>query len=62
MQVPGGKFRDKSSSTTMIYDTTKEKLNERLKKIEGDVYVKPSKPKEPIPDDKFLVVKKEDQQ
>ena len=58
MQVPGGKFRDKSSSTTMIYDTTKEKLNERLKKIEGDVYVKPSKPKEPIPDDKFLVVKK----
>ena len=57
MQVPGGKFRGEGSSTTIIYDTTKEKLNERLKKIEGDVYVKPSKPKEPIPDDKFLVKK-----
>ena len=57
MQVPAGKFRGEDSSTTIIYDTTKEKLNERLKKIESDVYVKPSKPKELIPDDKFLVKK-----
>ena len=57
MQVPGGKFRGKGSSTTIIYDTTKENLNKRLKKIEGDVYVKPSKPRKPIPDDRFLVVK-----
>jgi len=57
MQVPGGKFRGKSSSTEMIYDTSKSKLNKRLKDIESDVYVKPSKPKEPIPDDKFFVKK-----
>ena len=57
MQVPGGKFRGKSSSTEMIYDTSKSELNKRLKDIESDVYVKPSKPKEPIPDDKFFVKK-----
>ena len=57
MQVPGGKFRGKGSSTEMIYDTSKTNLNQRLKEIESDVYVKPSKPKKPIPDDKFLVKK-----
>jgi len=57
MQVPGGKFRGKGSSTEMIYDTSKSELNKRLKDIESNVYVKPSKPKEPIPDDKFLVKK-----
>ena len=57
MQVPGGKFRGKGSSTEMIYDTSKSNLNKRLKEIESNVYVKPSKPKEPIPDDKFLVKK-----
>jgi len=57
MQVPGGKFRGKGSSTEMIYDISKSKLNKRLKDIESDVYVKPSKPKEPIPDDKFFVKK-----
>jgi len=57
MQVPGGKFRGKDSSTEMIYDTSKSNLNKRLKDIESNVYVKPSKPKEPIPDDKFLVKK-----
>jgi hypothetical protein len=57
MQVPGGKFRGKGSSTEMIYDTNKTNLNKRLKEIESNVYVKPSKPREPIPDDKFLVKK-----
>ena len=57
MQVPGGKFRGKGSSTEMIYDTSKSKLNKRLKEIESNKYVKPSKPKEPIPDDKFFVKK-----
>ena len=57
MQVPGGKFRGKGSSTEMIYDTNKTNLNKRLKEIESNVYVKPSTPKEPIPDDKFLVKK-----
>ena len=57
MQVPGGKFRGKGSSTEMIYDTNKSNLNKRLKEIESNVYVKPSKPREPIPDDRFLVKK-----
>jgi hypothetical protein len=57
MQVPAGKFRGSDSSTMMIYDTSKKNLEKRLKDIESNVYVKPSKPKEPIPDDKFLVKK-----
>ena len=57
MQVPGGKFRGKGSSTEMIYDKTKKGLDRKLKEIERMVYVKPSSPKEPIPDDRFLVVK-----
>jgi len=55
MQVPGGKFRGKGSSTEMIYDTNKSNLNKRLKEIESNKYVKPSKPREPIPDDRFFV-------
>lgn len=57
MQVPAGKFRGSDSSTMMIYDTSEENLNKRLKDIESNVYVKPSKPREPIPDDRFLVKK-----
>ena len=57
MQVPAGKFRGSDSSTMMIYDTSEEKLNKRLQKIEENKYVKPSKEKKPIPDDKFFVKK-----
>ena len=45
MQVPAGKFRGSDSSTMMIYDENKSNLNKRLKDIESNVYVKPSKPR-----------------
>ena len=57
IQLPGSQLRGSKSTTKMAYAKTKGELNKALKEAESIKYIKPSKPKEPIPDDKFLVKK-----
>ncbi len=57
IQLPGSQLRGSESTTKMVYGKTKGELNKALKEAESIQYIKPSKPKEIIPDDKFLVKK-----